>query len=339
MKPLAMSLRWSRVGLAEHGVGLAAEQALVHVHAAAVLAVERLGHEGGVHAVVRRDLLDDEADDHDAVGHEQRLVVVRVDLVLRRGDLVVAGLHVDAELVEGAHGLLAQVVAEVVGEHVEVAALVGELGVLGVLEVEVLELGADEELEAHVAGALELAAQHPARVALERLEVAVQDVAEHERRALVALRPRQHVEGVPVGHRHDVRLLDLGVAADGGAVEGGAALDHAVELAVGDLHHLQVAEDVREPQLDVLHVLVCDRLADRGLSISAHRHPLGSVVRCVRNGCGVERGALYGREPDGTRGSSARRGADGRRGGEPGRPPEAAASRGPHAQRRRAPRG
>ena len=117
------------VGLAEDRVVVAAEQRLVHVHAAAVLAVERLGHEGRVHAVVGRDLLDDEARDHDAVGHEEGLVVVRVDLVLRRRHLVVRGLHGDAELVEGAHGLLAQVVAEVGGQHVEVAAVVDELAV------------------------------------------------------------------------------------------------------------------------------------------------------------------------------------------------------------------
>ena len=128
MKPLAMSLRWSGSVVAEEGVVVAAEQRLVHVHAAAVLAVQRLGHEGGVHAVVGRDLLDDQAADHDAVGHDQGLVVVRVDLVLRGGDLVVRGLHGDAEPVEGAHGLLAQVVAQVGGQHVEVAALVDELG-------------------------------------------------------------------------------------------------------------------------------------------------------------------------------------------------------------------
>ena len=153
------------------------------MHAAAVLAVQRLGHEGGVHAVVGRDLLHDQAADHDAVGHDQGLVVVRVDLVLRRRHLVVRRLHGDVEAVQRAHGLLAQVVAEVGGQDVEVAALVGEFRPVAALEVEVLELGADEEVEAHVGGPLELAAQDPARVALEGLVVAVEDVAEDERGA------------------------------------------------------------------------------------------------------------------------------------------------------------
>ena len=77
------------------------------------------------------DLFDDQAADHDPVGHDQGLVVVRVDLVLRGGDLVVRGLHGDVEPVERADGLLAQVVAEVGGQHVEVAALVDQLGRLG----------------------------------------------------------------------------------------------------------------------------------------------------------------------------------------------------------------
>ena len=259
----------------------------MHVHAAAVLAVHGLGHEGRVHAVVGRDLLDDQARDHHAVGHEQRLVVVRVDLVLRRGDLVVARLHRDAELVERAHRLLAQVVAEVGRQHVEVAAVVGELGGDGVLEVEVLELGADVEVEAHRLGALELAAEHPARVALEGLVVAVDHVAEDERGALAARGPGQHREGVPVGHRDDVALLDLGVAADGRAVEGSAALDHVGELPVGDLDHLEVPQDVREPQLNVLHVLVFDELLDGGLALICHSHPFRPSV--------WRRGAPYGR--------------------------------------------
>ena len=54
----------------EEGVHLSAEQRLVHVHAAAVLAMQRLGHEGGVHAVVGCHLFDDEAGDHDAIGHD-----------------------------------------------------------------------------------------------------------------------------------------------------------------------------------------------------------------------------------------------------------------------------
>jgi hypothetical protein len=263
----------------EEGVVVAAEQRLVHVHAAAVHAVQRLGHEGGVHAVVSGHFFDDQPAGHDAVGHDQRLVVVRVDLVLRGSDLVVRGLHGDVETVERADGLLAQVVAQIGRQHVEVAALVDHFGGGAVtLEVEVLELGSDVELEPERAGAVELTAQHPARVALEGPVIAAEHVAEHEGGLLVVLRPGQDLERVPVGHGHDVGLLDLGVAGDGRAVKGGARLDHAVELAVGDLDHLEVAEDVGEPQLNVLDLLVGDELADAGLALIIHGRPFRPIA-------------------------------------------------------------
>jgi hypothetical protein len=59
------------------------------VHATAVNAVQGLRHEGGVHAVVRCDLLGDQAGDHHVVGHLEGFIVVRVDLVLRGSYLVV----------------------------------------------------------------------------------------------------------------------------------------------------------------------------------------------------------------------------------------------------------
>ena len=89
----------------------------------------------------------------------------------------------------------------------------------------------------------------------------------------MVLRPGEDLEGLPVGHRDDVRLLDLGVAGDGRAVKGRAALEHAVQLQLRDLDHLEVAEDVGEPELDVLHVLVRDLLADPGLELTIHSHP------------------------------------------------------------------
>src|SRR5205814_8297661 len=45
----------------EEGVAPVAEEGLVRVHAGAVLAEDRLRHEGRVDAVLRRDLLDDQA--------------------------------------------------------------------------------------------------------------------------------------------------------------------------------------------------------------------------------------------------------------------------------------
>src|SRR5205823_6814198 len=100
------------------------------------------------------------------------------DLVLRRADLVVGVLDVDAELLEGEHRLAAQIGAGVQRGQVEVAALVEDLGGLAVAEVEVLQLGTDEEVvEAHRAGALDRAAQNVTRIALVRRALARDHVA------------------------------------------------------------------------------------------------------------------------------------------------------------------
>ena len=120
------------VGVVE-GVALVVEQRLVRVHAGAVLAEQRLRHEGRVPAVLHGVLLDRDAVGHAVVGHLQRVRVAHVDLVLRGPDLVVGVLHVDAELLEREHGLAADVGAGVERRQVEVAALVEDLGLLAAL--------------------------------------------------------------------------------------------------------------------------------------------------------------------------------------------------------------
>ena len=110
------------------GVAAVLEERLVGVHSRAVLAEQRLRHEGRVPAVLHRVFLDRDAVGHAVVRHLQRGGVAHVDLVLRRADLVVGVLHVDSELLEREHGLAADVRAGVERREVEVAALVEHLG-------------------------------------------------------------------------------------------------------------------------------------------------------------------------------------------------------------------
>ena len=98
--------------------------------------------------------------------------VLEVDLVLARGHLVVGGLDLDPERLEGIHHVLADLLGEV-GREVEVAGLVVrqrlDLAVLAAPEEEELELGAGVDDVAQLLRPLDLAAQHEARVAGERL--------------------------------------------------------------------------------------------------------------------------------------------------------------------------
>jgi hypothetical protein len=53
-----------------------------------------------VAAELARDLFDADAKGRHGVGHRERVGVVEVDLVLRRRELVVGGLHRDAHLLD-----------------------------------------------------------------------------------------------------------------------------------------------------------------------------------------------------------------------------------------------
>ena len=126
-------------------VDVALEQREVRVHARAVRAGDGLGHERRVHAEVARDLLHDDPERHDVVGHRERVGVAQVDLVLARRVLVVAVLARDAHRLEREDGLAAQAARHVHLGEVEVAGAVERLGRVGRAEVEELHLGAGVE--------------------------------------------------------------------------------------------------------------------------------------------------------------------------------------------------
>ena len=239
-------------------VDVALEQREVRVHPRAERARDRLGHERRVHAEVRRDLLHDEAEGHDVVGHAQRVGVAQVDLVLARAVLVEAVLDGDAHRLEHEDRLLAQLRHHVVRREVEEPGVVEGLGLLGRLEVEELHLRRGEEREALLAGALEVALQHVARVAGEGLAVEVLDVAEHAGDRGVAAAPGQQLEGGRVGPGEHVGFLDPAVALDGRAVEAHALLEGAFELGRRDRERLQLAEHVGEPEAHEAHAALLD---------------------------------------------------------------------------------
>ena len=100
----------------------------------------------------------------------ERVGVAQVDLVLARAELVEAVLDRDAHRLEREDRLLAQVRDHVELGEVEVAGVVERLGSRRpISEVEELHLGPGVEREALLPRPLEVALQHVARVALERL--------------------------------------------------------------------------------------------------------------------------------------------------------------------------
>ena len=224
-----------------------------------------------------RDLFDDQAIRDRVVGHDERRSEAHVDLVLRRPDLVMDVLDLDAHALERAHGLLPQLRRGVERRHREVAALVERLGSLVVLEEEVLELGADvERVEAHRLHAVERTAQHIARVALVRVAVGRDDVADHAADLRLAFAPRHQLVRVGIGDGDHVRLLDRVEARDRRAVEAHAVVERILDLARRYGKALQVAFDVREPEEDELDPLVVDALEH----VLAHFHIARRPIAC-----------------------------------------------------------
>ncbi len=243
------------VGVKE-GVLFPAEQRLVNVHAAPVLVGQRLGHEGGVDALPHGHLLHHQPVGHGVVGHGEGVGVAQVDLVLAGGDLVVAGLDGDAHLLQGEHGLPAQVAGRVQGCHVEVAALVQGLRALRIGEVEVLQLRPHVEHVAQVGRPLEVALQDVPRVPFEGGAVGLEDIAHHSRHPLLLGPPGEDDEGVGVGHRHHVALIDAGESLDRRAVESLPLPQRQLQFLDRDRKALQEPQDVREPETDELDVVL-----------------------------------------------------------------------------------
>jgi hypothetical protein len=175
--------------------------------------------------------------------------------VLADRDLVVRGLHPDAERLEGVDHVLADLLGEV-GREVEVAGLVvrqrRDLAVLVAPEQEELELRTGVDDVAQLLCALDLAAEDEAGIARERLAVGREHVTDHAggpARTVAAL-PRDLREGRHVRHEVLVALGDPGEALDRRTVEPRSVADRALELVDRDRHGLDDANDVRELELD-----------------------------------------------------------------------------------------
>ena len=249
------------------------------VHPGAVVAEDRLRHEGDRLAVRPGHVLDHVLVGHDLIGHPRQALEAEVDLALAAGrDLVVMELARDAEPLERQHHRGADVVQRIVRRRREVALLrarrVAEARLAGVpealarvdrvvrgvraevvadlVEDEELTLGADEARVGDPGRAEVLlgALRDLARVArVPLLRDRVDDLAdERERRRLGG---RIEDRGSRIGHQQHVRLGDPLPAADRGAVEAEAFLEALrAEGSQRQRHVLPGSEEVAELEVD-----------------------------------------------------------------------------------------
>ncbi len=248
-------LAQSGVHVAREQRSLAVPQALVRVHAAAVVAEQRLRHECHALAVLIRHVADDVLVKHHVVrGLDQRIEAL-IDFALPgRGYFVVMALDVEAHLDHGLHHLRAKILVVIGGGNGEIsfletrpvaqivvlasgvpAALLGVdevvAGVRVLVEADVVE---DEELgfcseisRVGQAGILQIKLgflRDPARIAIVVLACdGVDDVADHHQR--LGFVERIDHRRRRVGDQQHVALVDGGPAADAGAVDAETLLE------------------------------------------------------------------------------------------------------------------
>ena len=290
------------------------------MHAGAVVAEQRLGHERDGLVVLLGDVLDDVLVEAHLVAHLHELVEPQVDFALAGGgDFVVLGFdvepaldhrdhHLVADVHQGIgrrHGEVAFLVAQLVAEvgfalrrvilaavplaffavDVEVAA-VGRLIEADVVEDEELGFGADEAGVGD-AGALQVIHRLAGDVARIARVVFARDrvlhVADHAERR--DLGERIDERGVGLRQEEHVALVDRLPAADAGAVEAEAVFeDFFIELGDGDREVLPDAGEVHEAHVDGFDVALAAHRQDRLRGHSCH-DPMSPMPECVNGRC------------------------------------------------------
>jgi len=248
------------VGWVEERVSFSQEKGLVGVHAAAVLAEEGLGHEGGVDPVLSGHFLHRDSIGLGVVGHAKGFVVTQIDFVLTGCDLVVAVFHLDPHLLQGKNGLASQIVSPVQGRHVEVAAPVDDFGGGIRFEIEVFQLRTHVKGEAFLRRLPQHAFQYVPGISLVGTSVGIQDVAEHSSHGLFPGTPRKKLKGRGIGNRHHVAFLDAGEPFDGGSVKAHPFTECQGQFVRGHGKALELSQDIGEPQLDERHLFLFGQL-------------------------------------------------------------------------------
>ena len=217
--------------------------------------------------------------------------MTQVDLLLARCVLVEAVLDGNAERLERADRLLAQLAGHVARGEIEVAALIDRHRRLAGnqrLEVEELDVRRDVERQTVVVGLLHVTAQHLSRVALEGRAVEVVDVAEDPCLRRLGVAPRQQLERVGVGHRQHVGFLHAREPVDRRPVEGHAVLECVLQLGRRDGETLERAQHVGEPEAHEPDAAFFDAAQDVVALLLAHVGHLLSLSRpgskCDRTG-------------------------------------------------------
>ena len=265
------------------------------MHAGAVDALLGLGHKGGVKAVALGNGLGRHLEGHNIVRRTQHVLILEINLVLGRGDLMVGGFHLKSHVLQIQHNVPAHVLRQVDGRHVKIpgrlVGLGGGTALLVGVEQEKLALRANVEHVPHLLRPLHGALQHKTRVPDKGLLIHAVHVADQARHLALLGPPGEYLKGVQVGIQVHVGLVDPHKALDGGAVEHAAVVQGFPKLAGRDGHIFQHSEDIRKLQTDEFHILLLRKADYIFLTVFAHCFlPFSSETSETRPPCSRQHG-------------------------------------------------
>ena len=232
----------------------------VDVHPAAVLPFDGLRHEGRVHPFPLGDDLRRHLEGHDFVRGGKGVDILEVDLMLGRGDLVVARLNFIAHGPHVQDDVPAHVLRAVQVLRVEVARAVPDADVRPAVliqrEEEKFALRPHVKMVAHLLGLFDRALQDESGIPFEGFPVRAAHVADHARHLALLRAPGKYFEGIGIRMQIHVRFLHPDKAFHAGTVEHAVVVQGPVQLARGNRYVLEHSVQVGELEADELHLLV-----------------------------------------------------------------------------------
>jgi len=207
-------------------------------------------------------LLHDNPESHRLVRHLQAFVIAHVNLMLTRGNFVVAVFNLNPHILKGKDRIAPQIAPHIQRPCVKIPPLVDDLWGFVTLKIEVLQLRAKIESVTLVCRLFQNALKDISRIALIGSPFRLQDIAEHPRHRSVSWSPRQELKSAGVRLGDHVTLFDPGKPLNGRAIKA-HTLSHAfLQFRGSDGKSLQNPQDICKPELDETDVLFLNDLYD-----------------------------------------------------------------------------
>ena len=258
----------------KHIFSLAVRQGHIDVHAGAVNSLLGLRHKGSVEAMALGNGLGRHFEGHDIVCRPECLGVLEINLVLGRRDLVVAGLHLKAHILQIQHNIPAHIFRQVNRRNIKIPCHLVGLGggppLLVGVEQEEFTLRPHLEGISHGLCPGHGLPQHITGITRKGRAVRIVHVADQAGHLSLLGTPGKYLKGIKIRIEVHIGLINPHKALDGGAVKHTLVIQGLLQLAGRNCHIFQLSKYIRKLKADELHILLPGHTDNIILVVSAH---------------------------------------------------------------------